>query len=91
MFTKENVLEKIKLILEEVAGEPSLAKKLSSSTDIITEVGLDSVQMINFVLVLEDEFGIEINFEKLDYSIFNSVDSLVNFICESLGSMAGKK
>lgn len=79
----ENI-EKIKDLLVEVTGDASLKEKTSGSTDIITDIGLDSIQMINFVLMLEDEFAIMIDFESFDFSNFNSVEALADFIGRAL-------
>ncbi len=81
------IMEKVKKLLGEVVGKPSLPATLTGLTDIIADIGLNSVQMINFVLVLEDEFAFEINFEKLDYSIFESIDTL----CEFIGNSTAKE
>ncbi len=83
MESGSGILEKVKKLLGEVVGDPSLPSTLTGSTNIITEIGLESVQMINFVLVLEDEFAFEMDFENLDFSIFNSIDTLCKFISKS--------
>jgi acyl carrier protein len=83
MSMRNEVMEKIKELLIEVTGDPSWGEQLTGATDIINEVGLDSIQMINFVLMMEDEFGIEIDFENFDYTNFNSLDALCLFISET--------
>ncbi|MFD2878321.1 phosphopantetheine-binding protein [Paenibacillus rhizoplanae] len=47
---------------------------------MINEVGLDSLQMINFILEVEDHFGVEIVYEDLDYSYLLSVERFINFL-----------
>jgi len=72
--------ERIKTILCEVKEDHSLMDNLCSSSDIINEVGLDSLQMINFILRVEDEFGIEIDFENFDISQISSIGTFCNYI-----------
>ena len=50
--------EKIKVLLGEIKNDPSMVEKLSSSSSIVDDVGLDSLQMINFILRVEDDFGV---------------------------------
>ena len=72
--------EKIKTILCEVKEDYSMMDNLASSSDIVNEVGLDSLQMINFILRVEDEFGIEIDFESFDISQISSISTFCNYI-----------
>lgn len=75
-----NVKEKIKQLLGEITGNPELAETLDGSTDIINDIGLDSIQMINFVLIIEDEFLIQLDFENFDFENLNSIDILAEYI-----------
>ena len=54
-------------------------ENLRESTDLINEVGLDSLEMIQFILQLEDEYEIEIDFDELDIELFSSVKKLDEF------------
>lgn len=75
-----NVKQKIKQLLGEITGNLELAETLDGSTDIINDIGLDSIQMINFVLMIEDEFQIQLDFENFDFSNLNSIDILTEFL-----------
>lgn len=75
-----NVKEKIKELLGEITGNPELTETLDGSTDIVNDIGLDSIQMINFVLMIEDEFQIQLDFENFDFSNLNSIDILTEFL-----------
>jgi acyl carrier protein len=74
------MVEKIIEILSKVKDDASLIGKLNGNTNIISDVGLDSLQMINFVLELEDEFNIEINFDQFDLSNLQSIDRVCKVI-----------
>jgi acyl carrier protein len=67
------MIREIKLILEKVKGVPGLAAQLADSADIIEDIGLDSLQMMEFMLEVESQLNLEIDFEKLDFSYLKSI------------------
>lgn len=72
--------ERIIGILKEMTPEGSVEINYSGETDIINEVGLDSLGMVNFLLRIEKELDVEIDISKLRVSHLNSINSLCNFI-----------
>jgi acyl carrier protein len=68
------MIQKIKLILEQIKGVPGLAAQLDDSADIIEDIGLDSLQMMEFMLEVESQLDLEIDFEKLDFSYLKSIE-----------------
>ena len=70
----------IKESLEHVKRTPDLAVTLSDRADIIEEVGLDSLQMLQFMLELEERLSIQIDFDALEYSYLNSIQRLAEFL-----------
>ena len=72
--------ETIKKILSEVKDTPVGVMTLSNDTDIIHDIGLDSLQMVTFMLKLEEELDIQIDFDNLDFSNLMSVGSLCDFL-----------
>jgi len=73
-------IEAIKKTLEKVKGVSDLASGLSDDADIIHGVGLDSLQMLRFMLELEERLEVTIDFDRLEYSFFNSVRTLAEFM-----------
>lgn len=45
-----------------------------------TEAGFDSIALMEFILRLEDEFGISIPDEDLDPEIFHSINTIVTYM-----------
>ncbi|MCD1257237.1 acyl carrier protein [Paenibacillus athensensis] len=82
--TKLVLIEEIKNVLVEVRKNPELTANLTESTDIINEIGLDSLQMISFILGLEDSFSIEIDFEQFDFDHLSSIGKLGEYIAGRL-------
>ena len=77
------MIQQIKDTLEQVTGRPGLAATLSDTTNIIDDVGLTSLEMVDFMLHLEDRLNIEIQFHELDFASLRSIELL----SESLSKM----
>ena len=72
------VLEKlIGLLCEQLDIEPD---EVNENTDIINDLGADSLDVVDLVMTLEDEFDIEIRPKDLVAENFNSVDAMVKMI-----------
>lgn len=70
--------KKIVTIIERLTGESFPAATKESS--VINDFGIDSLQMVNLFLNLEDEFDIEIDFENVDYGNLRTVGALADYI-----------
>jgi acyl carrier protein len=57
---------------------------LEAKTQLIDELGLDSVSMLELVTSIEDKFDITINFEELDIEVLNVAGSLAALIQSKL-------
>ncbi|MGW4911711.1 acyl carrier protein [Streptomyces sp. NPDC004270] len=49
-------------------------------TSIISDLGLDSLQMIEFLLTVEDSLQVELDFESMDMDCLESVDAFCRFV-----------
>jgi acyl carrier protein len=76
------VEEKVIAILARVKAEQDLVGKMSAATGIIDEIGLDSLEMINLMLQVEEEFVVEINFEEFDLSHLATVASFSGYLAK---------
>lgn len=72
--------EKIIGFISEIKEDPDLLQQLHGSSDVLTDGGLDSLQLINFILRVEDEFNIEIDFDEFDMVHLTSIDTFCHFI-----------
>lgn len=70
----------IKKIIGVVLENPEVCNCIHEQTNLIEELGFDSLQTINFILMLEDEFDIEIDFEEIEFDMFLKFDNLVAFL-----------
>lgn len=67
------LLAGLKDVLAGVLGDASLAERLSDDVDVVDEVGLDSLQMISFLLAIEDRFDVEVDFGALELDDLRSL------------------
>lgn len=82
---REDYLRKVAAAIATVEQNPAIAADITYSTDLINEIGLDSLKMTDFILSLEDDFGISIDFDKVEYETFTRVDRLIDFLIEATG------
>ena len=78
--------DKIKNMLGIVKEDAELPDKISDHANIINDVGLDSLQLLNFLLLVEEKLQIEINFENLDARYLSSISNFCEFISTQCNS-----
>lgn len=81
-----NIIDILRKIKEDKTSELVIEKE----TNILDEVGLDSLEMINFILELEETFDIDIDFDDFDYDYLNSVETLSNYIANAINLRTNK-
>ena len=72
--------EKIARTLNSVLSGDIKASQLHDDVDLIIEMGLNSLDFLQFIIRLENEFDIEIDIEKLDIQYFRKLGKLKTFI-----------
>lgn len=73
-------LEVIKQIVATIKRTPSLARELHGDTNLIEDVKLDSLELLQFMLEVEERLAIRIDFEALDFSHLQSIARLAEFL-----------
>lgn len=74
------MIEKLKELICEAFEKTELIDHLTEKTNVIEDLGVDSIQLINLMLKIEEEFDIEIDFDNFDISHFDSIGSLSSFV-----------
>lgn len=74
------MFEKIKEILAKVKEDATLIDSLQPDSDLINVVGLDSLQMIGFILEVEETFMVEIDYENFELEHLKSIDAFMSFL-----------
>jgi acyl carrier protein len=70
----------IKGILAKIKSEPGLSAALRDSADLIDDVGLDSLEMLQFMLEIEASLSVQIDFDQLEFSTLRSIQTLAAFL-----------
>ena len=78
MSTETAILPVIKDIVAHLKRRPELAANLADDADLVADVGLDSLEMLQFMLELEEKLAIRIDFDRLDYEDMRSASRLAH-------------
>ncbi|ASA22417.1 acyl carrier protein [Paenibacillus donghaensis] len=78
---KQKVIE----IIAEIKEDPALLQTLDGTSDLTIDAALDSLQIINFILRIEDEFNVEVDFDTFDLEHLKSVDSFTGYVAGLAG------
>lgn len=74
------MIEKVKTILIETLNKPELQETVNESTNLMADLGTDSLQLIDFMLAIEDEYDVEFDFDNFDISHFYSLKAFTAFV-----------
>lgn len=69
----EVTLRDVKRLLAEVLRAPDGGERIRDDDDLVSGLGLDSLQMIDFLLGVEAHFAVALDFEQIDLSTLGSV------------------
>ncbi|MDQ2586686.1 acyl carrier protein [Saccharothrix yanglingensis] len=81
------VYRKLKDVLVEVLANGTTADGIADDADLVDEYGLDSLQMISFLLGVEDAFDVELDYESLDLDHLRSVRQFGDWVAELDGAV----
>jgi acyl carrier protein len=69
----------LKDVLADLRGDPDL-KNLPDNASVISDVNLDSLELLQFMLEVEASLAIEVDFERLSYDHLESLTDLASFL-----------
>jgi acyl carrier protein len=67
-------------LIARVKDEASLAERVTGSSHLVDDVGLDSLELINLILLVEEEFAVEVDFDSFQIDHLSSLDRFTNFV-----------
>ena len=79
-FTRQEILEETRELLEPWISDYHVAHKIDEKTNLLAELGIDSVGILQFVLEVEKRFKITINDYELDSELFSKTGNFINII-----------
>lgn len=65
----------VREIITEYTGNKQI-----KNDDVLLETGVDSISMIEIVVIIEEKFGIEFNPENLNYETLKTINSICKYI-----------
>lgn len=77
------MINKIKELIVKIKEGGVELQDIDEQANLIDDIGLDSLQLINFLLSVEDEFNIEIDFDNLDFKHLQTITAFCEFINQS--------
>jgi acyl carrier protein len=81
---RAEIIERMRNILEPWVSDAALIDKISEKTNLITDLGLDSIGILQMILGVEKEFGISIETSELDSETFSIMGNLLEIIEKKL-------
>ena len=60
-------------------------REIDEGTSLISDLALDSLQILNFIVLLERKFNFSCEENELNLDLFDNVSTLIDFIIEKLG------
>ncbi len=76
-MAREEILKKVTTILIEMLLVEDV---IEEETSLIDNLVMDSIQLLEFIIKLEETFGICVKPEKLSAELFDRVGAVVDFI-----------
>ena len=81
---RSEIVKHMRDILEPWVSDVDLIDKVTEESNLITDLGLDSVGILRVILEVEKEFGISIANNELDSETFSMMGNLVSVIEKKL-------
>jgi len=79
-LTRPRIIEQMRDILQSYATDTDVISTITEQTNLISDLGLDSIGILQVVLGTEKQFGISIDERELDAETFSRMGNLVNII-----------
>lgn len=76
----EQVVNRVTKVVRTLAGDKLEGVVLTSDTQLFSGIGLTSVNAIELIVALEDEFGVFFDDDTLDMSRMQSVEEVATII-----------
>lgn len=81
-MSRKQILEELKKILmsDEYLVLKDRLDDLSEQISLVDDFAFDSLQILNFVVLIEQKFGFTSESEELNLDMFNDMSMLIDFI-----------
>ena len=81
MMSRVEILHKMQLVIQDQMGNKDIV--LTEDTKL-ADLGVDSIELMEFIINLEDEFALEISDDTIDH--MDKVADLLDYLSEQLNN-----
>jgi len=74
------VQDKIIKLIAQAKDDATLIHNMSESSHLVNDLGLDSLQLINLILLIEDEFEVEVDFNSFQVDHLSSLARFTEYV-----------
>lgn len=78
-MSRVEILKKMQLVIQEQMGKEDIVLVEETKLD---DLGVDSIELMEFIINLEDEFALEISDDTIDHMV--KVADLLDYLSEKL-------
>ncbi|UOT89776.1 phosphopantetheine-binding protein [Streptococcus salivarius] len=78
-MSRVEILQKMQLVIQEQMGKEEIVLTEDTKLD---DLGVDSIELMEFIINLEDEFDLEISDDTIDHMV--KVTDLLDYLSEEL-------
>ena len=78
-MSRVEILQKMQLVIQEQMGKEDIVLTEDTKLD---DLGVDSIELMEFIINLEDEFALEISDDTIDHMV--QVADLLDYLSEEL-------
>ena len=84
-MTRKELINSLQKIIKPYAQNQEALKNISEGTDFINDLKINSANLVDIILDVEDEFGIEIDNESMEkmLSVKSAIDIIETKLAES--------
>jgi acyl carrier protein len=87
----EEIKQKIKEIIVDDLDVNINIEDISDEVSLYDDgLGLDSIAIVNFIVIIEKKFNISFNENEINASLFNNITELSNFISSKIKAETGR-
>ena len=80
-MSRVEILQKMQLVIQEQMGKEDIVLVEETKLD---DLGVDSIELMEFIINLEDEFSLEISDNTIDH--MDKVSDLLDYLSEQLNN-----
>ncbi len=86
---REEIVNRLKKLLKDnqFMSLRTLVDSLNDGTSLINDLAMDSIQILELIVGIENEFSFTCDPRELSLEMFDRFDRLVNFVQNKVGSM----